>query len=148
MQRPLLMLLRIVAVAHAALAIAQPLSIGQYLDGVIGALAWHGGTGEILAGTALLMSVLALLVVLRRGPRWLVVPPLTLALAEGLQIGLGFSRSLGVHIPLGVGIVATAIGYAIAVLRPSAATQRSRRADRRPERPAADRHPDTEAAAG
>lgn len=33
--------------------------------------------------------------------------------AVGLQIGMGFSRTLAVHIPLGVAIVGLAVGHSI-----------------------------------
>jgi hypothetical protein len=54
-----------------------------------------------------------------------------LFLAVGLQIGMGFSRQLGVHVPLGVGIVTASVLLTAWVWTPSARRARARRAGER-----------------
>jgi hypothetical protein len=48
-------------------------------------------------------------------------------LAEGFQIGMGYSRQLHLHVPLGVAIVVAAVLLAAWVWTPSAARARGMR---------------------
>jgi hypothetical protein len=126
-------LFRVLALLHAALALAQPVSIGLYLDGRYGLLQVHRAAAGLLVLAALALGVVALGHVLSGGRLWArgCVP---LFLAAGIQTGMGYSRSLGVHVPLGVALVALAV--AVAVLAWTPATSR-RRAPRRRHREAA-----------
>jgi hypothetical protein len=54
-----------------------------------------------------------------RGPGWPVPLALGLSAAETLQIYLGFNRIIGVHVPLGVTIIATAALLTASVWRPT-----------------------------
>jgi hypothetical protein len=104
-----------VCLTLAALAIAvQPLLIGFYLDGNFDLLGVHSANG---IGLVLLMwlPVLAALVhwLAGRGPWWPVIVTLLLALATPIQLGMGFARFLGVHVALGVTLVAVTCGLAV-----------------------------------
>lgn len=125
-----LFLLRILAVAHAAFAIAQPITMGQYLVGSYQMLAQHSLFGHLLSVAVLLMAVVALLYAIAGGRIWIVIATWPLFLIEGFQIGMGYVRSLGVHVPLGVGLVTVAILLAIATFLPGASRDRGSKASR------------------
>ncbi len=99
----------------AALAIAlQPLLIGFYLDGNFDLLGVHSANGiglVLLMWLPLLASVVHWLA--GRGPWWPVIVTLLLALATPIQLGMGFARFLGVHVALGVALVAVTCGVAV-----------------------------------
>jgi hypothetical protein len=59
------------------------------------------------------------------GRVWVAAVCVLFYLAEGIQTGLGYSRSLGVHVPLGVAIVGGAV--AVAAWSWTPASGRSRR---------------------
>ena len=127
----LLALVRFLAPVHAALALVQPVSIGLYLDGRYGLLRVHQVAAGLVVLAALLLGVVALGYVLSGGRLWALgcVP---LFLLEGVQTGLGYSRSLGVHIPLGVAVVTLALAVAVLVWTPGAARRRAPRSPRPP----------------
>ncbi|CAA9297459.1 MAG: hypothetical protein AVDCRST_MAG48-1046 [uncultured Friedmanniella sp.] len=115
-----LLLFRLLATAHAGLCLLQPVSIGQYLDGRYGLLRVHQVGAGLLVLTALALGVVALGYVLSGGRTWALVCGL-LFLLEGVQTGLGYSRSLGLHVPLGVAVVVLALVLAVLVWTPAAA---------------------------
>ncbi len=125
----LLVLFRVLAPLHAVLTLVQPISIGLYLDGRYGLLRLHQVGSGLLILSALVLGVVALGLVLAGGPLWalLCVP---LFLVEGVQTGLGYSRSLGVHVPLGVAVVALALAVAVLAWTPAASRRRSPRVPR------------------
>jgi hypothetical protein len=104
-----------VCLTLAALAVAlQPLLIGFYLDGNFDLLGVHSANG---IGLVLLMWLPFLASVLHwlagRGPWWPAIVTLLLALATPIQLGMGFARFLGVHVALGVTLVAGTCGVAV-----------------------------------
>ena len=126
----LLALFRLLAPLHAALAVAQPVSIGLYLDGRYGLLQVHQLAAGLLVLAALALGAVALGYVLSGGRLWALgcVP---LFLVSGVQTGMGYSRSLGVHIPLGVAVVALALVVAVLAWTPAAGRPRAARPPRR-----------------
>ncbi|GAA1433289.1 hypothetical protein GCM10009616_24920 [Microlunatus lacustris] len=122
----LLGLFRVLALLHAVLALAQPVSIGLYLDGRYGLLQVHQAAAGLLVLAALTLGVVALGYVLGGGRLWALgcVP---LFLAEGIQTGMGYSRSLSVHVPLGVAVVALAVVVAVLAWTPAAGRPRAPR---------------------
>ena len=121
-----LVLFRLLATVHAVLCLLQPVSIGQYLDGRYGLLRVHQVAAGLLVLTALALGVVAVGYVLTGGRSGALACGLLFFL-EGLQTGLGYSRSLGLHVPLGVAVVALALVIAVLVWTPAAARRRPRR---------------------
>lgn len=122
--------LRILLLLNALLAIAQPIMAGSYLSGNFDILDAHGLNGNVLLGTTFLAGLAALGYVIVRGPVWPVPVLVVLWFAEGIQIGMGHTRNLAVHIPLGVAIVGTAAALAAWSFTSAAARRRARRTRR------------------
>jgi hypothetical protein len=98
--------LRGVALVHAAAVVGQPLLAGRYLGGDVDSLAVHSLNGSLLPVLTMLQGIAALVYVWPGGGRgWPFLWTFLLFFAEGIQIGLGHSRQLAIHLPLGVGIV-------------------------------------------
>jgi hypothetical protein len=126
--------LRVVATLHALMALSQALSIGQYLDGRYGLLRVH----QVIAGLLILVGMALALVALgyvlsggRLGASGCVV----IFLADGLQTGLGYSRVLGGHVPLGVAIITLSLVIAVWSWTPGAGRPRPRSGARLGARP-------------
>ncbi|WP_152360423.1 hypothetical protein [Microlunatus speluncae] len=122
--RVCLALLRILTLVHAALCIAQPITMGQYLAGNLDIITWHGVGGDGIVFIALLMIFVAVLYAIAGGRVWIAVVVPILFLVEGFQVGMGWSRQLGIHVPLGVGVVVASILLAIIVWLPRASRDR------------------------
>lgn len=116
---PTYVLVLTVALAHTAAALLQPVLAGSYLSGDVDAIQVHSGVGTLLLPLLAMAQVVAAALFWRpgRGPGWPVLLCVAIFFAEGLQIGMGYSRSLAVHIPLGAGIVATSVVLAAWLLR-------------------------------
>ncbi len=132
MRRPrvTLWLLRAVVTVHLVAVLGQPVWAGLFLTGDVDAIAVHGAVGSLLAAWGLLTIGVALGYVLGgRGSWW--VAPLAVAqfLGVGFQIGAGYGRELGLHVPLGVGLAVVAVALAGWAWSPAAA--RGRRAPAR-----------------
>jgi hypothetical protein len=114
--RPLvtLWLLRIALTVYALAAIAQPVIAGRYLSGDFDALVVHAANAGLLMLTTIgAFGAAVLYWAAGRGAGW---PALTLAamfVAVIAQTALGALRVLAIHIPLGVAIVALAVGLAV-----------------------------------
>lgn len=115
-RRPLAMvygvLLRILATGHALLALSQPVSIGQYLSGVYAWLGVHSTGAGLLILVAMPLGLVSIgyAIVARRV--WVAVVGPLFFFADGLQTGMGYARTLSVHVPLGVAIVAGSLAFA------------------------------------
>jgi hypothetical protein len=102
--------LRIVLVPYAALLVAQPVLAGRFLEGSFEALRPHGEIGGGLIPLTWLVFFAALLA--WRPGRLGALPLATSAVLSVLmivQVVAGYSRALGVHLPLGVAIIATGL---------------------------------------
>ncbi|MGP3967379.1 hypothetical protein [Streptomyces sp. 6N223] len=119
-----LLLLRIVTTAYLVMALAQPVLAGQFLTGDVDAIMVHGTIGSLLAAIGLLLIAATLGYVVRGGRLWVLPVVVLLFLSTGFQIGLGHSRALAAHIPLGVAIVTASVLLAVWVWSPSAARPR------------------------
>lgn len=132
--RTTLLLLRIVVALHAVAVIAQPVLIGQYLDGDFDTLALHATNANIVFGLCFVQLVVAVLYWRPGGGRgWPALVTAVLFLAEGGQVGVGYARELGIHIPLGVLIVSTTVVLTVWVFRSGARQPRPSRRVRRDE---------------
>ncbi|HEY0495409.1 MAG TPA: hypothetical protein VGD48_06660 [Kutzneria sp.] len=96
-------------------AYAQAVLAGRFLSGDVGMLLGHRYNGA--EGVASLSVVLIVMAVIawRAGQvsGHLVALSVTLTGLVALQVAMGFNRVLGVHIPLGVGIIALATVLAV-----------------------------------
>jgi hypothetical protein len=106
-------LLRVTATLLAVSCVVQPLLIGRYLDGDYDAIGLHSGNGILLVLLVTGTGVAALVWWVTGGTPWPFLLLVLLWFLVGLQLGMGFSRNLSVHIPLGVAIVATASALAV-----------------------------------
>ena len=104
-------LLRVTVTLHAVCVVAQPVLAGLYLDGDYDALSAHSLNGSLLPASAMLVGAAALGYLLAGGTGWPLLTTDALFLAEGVQIGMGHSRVLVVHLPLGVGITVLHLAF-------------------------------------
>ncbi|WP_142050368.1 hypothetical protein [Pseudonocardia kunmingensis] len=120
--------LRLMLSVHLLAVLAQPVLAGRYLIGDVDAMAAHGLVGSLLALVAMFVIAAALAYVLVvRGRVWILPVTVLLFLADGFQIGVGYSRELNLHVPLGVGIVVGAVLLTTWAWMPVAARPRGRR---------------------
>jgi hypothetical protein len=112
--------LRLIAAVHAIAICLQPILAGVYLNGSGSALRIHEPIGLAVTFTGLFQLLIAT-IYWRSGGRLLApVTTLLITLGEALQVGMGYSRQLAIHIPLGIALVAGAVGFAVWTSRPAA----------------------------
>ncbi|GAB3467563.1 hypothetical protein [Actinophytocola sediminis] len=116
--------LRIVITVHLVLVLAQPVLAGLFLTGDIDAMTVHGTIGSTTAAFSMVLVAVSLLYVSRRGRLWVLPVMVALFLTVGFQIGMGYARTLAVHVPLGVAIVTASALLTVWVWSPSAARAR------------------------
>ncbi|WP_329003255.1 hypothetical protein OHA18_08320 [Kribbella sp. NBC_00709] len=112
-----LVALRVIAGVHAVAICLQPVFAGVYLDGSPGGMRMHEPTGLALVFLGL-AQLLTAMIWWRAGGRW-VVPVVSLLILAGevVQVSMGYSRQLAIHIPLGIALVAGAVAFAFWVNR-------------------------------
>lgn len=119
--RVTLTVLRIMAVLHALSVLVQPVLAGSYLSGDVDALAVHSINANVASGFGVFQLIAAIVFVWKgRGRQWAIWTSLGIALAEEVQIGLGFEGLLAAHIPLGVSIVSLQILLTVWLFRANA----------------------------
>ena len=107
-------LFRGVATLYALAAVAQPFLAGLFLSGSFSALKAHEVTGQAVGGLGALTLVCAILLWRLRGAsRAVVGMSAGVLVAVVLELFLGYQRSLALHVPLGVGIVAGVVRLAL-----------------------------------
>jgi hypothetical protein len=120
--------LRVLLTGHLVAVLAQPVLAGRFLTGDVDAIEVHGLVGSLLALVAMALVAGALAYIVGgRGRLWVLPVTVVLFLAEGFQIGNGYSRQLHLHVPLGVAIAVIAVLLAVWVWTPSAARPRGTR---------------------
>ncbi|GAA1249164.1 hypothetical protein GCM10009665_44990 [Kitasatospora nipponensis] len=103
----MLLALRVTAVIHALSFFAQPVLAGMFLSGQDTAMDTHRANATIVTTIALGMTVLALLARRRRLiGRQLPILLTAVLLLEYVEMAMGSSHILWVHIPLGVALFA------------------------------------------
>jgi hypothetical protein len=114
--------LRLVAATHAVAICLQPILAGVYLNGSGGALRIHEPLGLTVA-TIAIVQLLAATVWWRSGGR-LAAPLVSLLvlIGESVQLGMGYSRDLALHIPLGITLVGAVVAFAFWTRRQQAVT--------------------------
>jgi hypothetical protein len=108
-----LYLLRTLATAHALLACSQAVTIGQYLDGHYALVRLHGIVASNLILLAAALGAISVGYVIARGRPWPAIGCVPLFFIDGIQTGMGYQHRLGVHVPLGVAIVAGSLAIAV-----------------------------------
>jgi len=94
--------------AYAAIAVGQPVLAGSYLSGNYDAISTHGRNGGLLMVVGFVAaSVAALHWLMGRAKAWPVGVVAVLLALQIVQLVVGYSRNLAVHIPLGVGLIGT-----------------------------------------
>ena len=103
---------------HAAVAFTQSILAGMYMSGDMDAMELHGAFGSALTALTMVQGLAALLFLFPgRGAWWPLPVTALLFFVEGLQVGMGYARTLGLHIPLGVAIIVVTIGMFVWSLR-------------------------------
>jgi hypothetical protein len=99
-------LLRVVTVLTTVSAFTQAVLAGGVVAGRIESLPLHSTNGLMLVvGTLALLVALVLAWRPGGGPAWLPLAGLLLSFATVVQLGLGFARSLAIHVPLGTTVI-------------------------------------------
>ncbi|MGH9558441.1 MAG: hypothetical protein ACRD30_04310 [Bryobacteraceae bacterium] len=91
----------------------QAVFAGEFLSGQDGPVFFHEFTGFVILGICLVQIALAAF----SGSPWLAISTVFIFLAEGLQVGTGFARFLGVHIPLAIAVFGAVIWQTLWVFR-------------------------------
>lgn len=100
------LLLRVVTVLTTLIAFTQGVLAGGVVAGRLEALSLPSTNGLMLAaGSVALLVVLVLAWRLGGGPAWTLLAALLMIAATVVQLGVGVSRSLPVHVPLGTTII-------------------------------------------
>lgn len=124
--RASLWFLRTTAVLHATAVVLQPVLAGMYLGGDVDAIGMHGVNASLVNVLALTQIVATVGYAWPGGGRvWPLAASVAIFMAEGFQIGMGYSSNLPVHVPLGVTIVVSQVLLTVWVLRPAAKAPRT-----------------------
>lgn len=109
--------LRATAGVHAVAICWQPVFAGVYLNGSPSGLRMHEPIGLGIAFLGLLQLLVAT-IWWRSGGRW-TAPAVSLLIIAGevVQISMGYSRQLAIHIPLGIALVAGTVAFAVWTIR-------------------------------
>ncbi|GAA0520317.1 hypothetical protein [Saccharopolyspora thermophila] len=117
--RPALLVLRLVATAHAVAIFAQPVFAGVFLSGDYDMLHAHAVGADVVYSLGLVQLAAALVLWALRGARWPSGVALLIVLGETAQYSAGMAGDLDLHIPLGVALVALTFGTLVAQWRPA-----------------------------
>jgi hypothetical protein len=110
---------RIVVTIAALFTFAQAPLAGAFLAGHYDMLALHKDNSTIVDILSVVMTVTAVLVWRPgRGPGWLPLVSVVVLAAVVVQTVLGYQRSLTIHIPLGVLVIAAMIMLLVWAWRP------------------------------
>jgi len=101
-----IIVIRLLAVLVLLQVLIQAALAGGFVTGDVDLLGWHTANAVLLFLTsAALLPATVLLVRPGRGPWWPIVVSVLLWVLILLQIGLGFARLVGLHIPMGMSIM-------------------------------------------
>ena len=105
-------IVRALSVVVLLQVLVQAALAGGFVTGDVGLLGLHSANGILLVLTT--TALLPATVLLRwpgRGPWWPIVLSVALWWLVAVQVGLGFGRQVGAHIPLGVAIMGMISGF-------------------------------------
>lgn len=100
---------RMVALLQAVLFVLQPISIGSFLQGSWAAFDMHSLVGALLVPLTMLTGLVGLLLAVLARRVAVGVGVVALLMLTTFQVGMGHTRLLVVHVPLGVALVALAV---------------------------------------
>lgn len=121
-----LTVLRAVVALHALAIAGQPVFAGLYLTGDYDMLAWHAAGADAAFYLGIVQLVVAVVLAALGGRRWPAAVALLVAAAETVQYFAGLAGELGLHVPLGVALVAGTVLLVAAVCGPAAAGRHAR----------------------
>ncbi|GAB3904419.1 hypothetical protein GCM10029964_098120 [Kibdelosporangium lantanae] len=102
-------LLRVAGVVFAVAVLGQAVLAGMFVTGDVGMLTIHGFNAIVVVAAALLYAIAGIMLVRKdRTARRLITMGLGAFVVAFVQIAVGGSRVLVVHIPLGVAMFAMA----------------------------------------
>ncbi|MEU6012169.1 hypothetical protein [Streptomyces sp. NPDC047453] len=111
--------LRAVTTVHVATLFTQAVLAGRFLSGDYDMLTAHAVNANVIVAVGLVQVVVAVLYWRPgRGPGWPAAVSAVLLVAEAGQAVLGYQRTLGVHVPLGVTLIAAGLLLLVQVWRP------------------------------
>lgn len=115
----LVWLLRLLAALHVLVVFVQAVSAGTFLDGEVGAMRFHQMIGTSVVTAVSLLQVVVATICWRRDQQssWYALASFGVFAAEMVQIGLGFTGELPLHVPLGVLIFGAVLVLLFASLR-------------------------------
>ncbi|SDT15416.1 hypothetical protein [Microlunatus soli] len=120
-------LLRILLTLTALLLFTQPVSIGQYLQGRFTMLDMHAAVGSGVIVVSFFAACAAVFYTIVGGRVWVPITVGVTGFLIEIQVGMGYAHQLGIHVPLGVTIIAAGILLAIWVWTPASGRSRARR---------------------
>lgn len=98
--------IRVLAVVLLVQVLTQAALAGGFITGNVNLLGLHSANAILLMLTSgMLLPAAILLVRPGRGPWWPIVFSIVLWWAVTIQVGFGFGRQVGLHIPLGMAIM-------------------------------------------
>jgi hypothetical protein len=102
----LIWVLRLLVLLHTLIVLAQAVSAGTFLDGEPSALRVHQLTGTSVITIVSVLQLIVAVLCWRRHQRaaWFALAAFGLFAADMVQIGLGFTDQLMLHVPVGVAI--------------------------------------------
>jgi hypothetical protein len=101
-----IVIVRVVSVLVLLQVLVQAALAGGFITGDVGLLDLHSANGVLLVlTTAALLPATVLLLRPGRGPWWPIAFSVALWWLVAVQVGFGFARQVGLHIPLGVAIM-------------------------------------------
>jgi len=112
-----LRLFRGILVLHVLGVLTQSVLAGQFLSGADSMVVMHEVTGWCVATLGLMQTGLAFTLPRQRGGLWFAVGSFFLLIGEALQVGTGYGRFLGVHVPLALLIVTALVAMTGAAFR-------------------------------
>jgi hypothetical protein len=106
-----IVVLRSLALLILVQVFLQAVLAGGFITGKVAFLGLHSANGIFLVLTSMALPPAAVLLVRPgRGPWWPIVFSVALWLLIGVQVGLGFARLVGLHIPIGMSIMGLSAG--------------------------------------
>lgn len=115
-RRPLI-LCRITSAILVTMVIAQAFLAGAFLNGYYDALNLHLINAMALIAVALIQTAGAAAITLAGGGRRLLVHAISIPVMLIVQSMLGFSRLVGLHVPVGVLLVVGIVQFSMSVFR-------------------------------